>query len=101
MTQNAFGIDWHTVQGPPMAEHGMTLTAHTAILRVRAPYGGFVWRHPRRVTVTHGAATWSVPIVDVTLVAVMILRAMTVAVLLIAAQATMRNKFARRRTNHD
>ncbi|MEZ4581632.1 MAG: hypothetical protein R3A10_08335 [Caldilineaceae bacterium] len=86
MNANEPGVTWSIDDAPAIDVHGMTVVPRARILHVRWPGGGWVWNQPHSVQVTRAGVVSETPIVDVTLVAIVALRAVAV---LAAAAATL------------
>ena len=96
------GVTWSIDDAPAIDVHGMTVVQRARILHVRWPGGGWVWNHPHSVRVTRAGVVSETPIVDVTLVAMVALRAVAVSAVVAAALLMMRGLLPRgRRDSHE
>ncbi len=72
-------VQWRTFSGDQVTIGDVTVTPQSRALTIRWPNGGFVWNRPVAVLVERDGSTERVPIVDVTLVARMVLFALSLA----------------------
>lgn len=60
-------LKWEQVTGEPLMIDDAQLTPQTRVLRVQAPFGGFVWNHPVAVIVERAGKRERMQVPDVTL----------------------------------
>ncbi len=63
-------IKWQAQTGESVEIEGMVITPRSQVLQIRFPLAGFVWQRPTAVTVERDGRTETIPIVDVTRIAV-------------------------------
>ena len=96
------GVTWSIDDAPAIDVHGMTVVPRARILHVRWPGGGWVWNHPHSVRVARAGVVSETPIVDVTFIAMVALRAVAVSAVVAAALLMMRGLLPRgRRDSHE
>lgn len=78
-------ISWETREGPVLQLGDRTVTPVAQALRLRAPFGGFVWSRPVAVVVTEGGDVTRYPIVDVTRVALWAMAGASILTMIIVA----------------
>lgn len=59
-------LRWERTAGESMNIGGYAVTPESQALRVRLPFGGFVWNRPAAILVDDGSGQQRVPVVDVT-----------------------------------
>lgn len=62
-------LSWDKVSGEPLTVRDMRITPQARALRVRFPYGGFVWNRPVSLVVERAEIRDTVTIPDVMLMA--------------------------------
>ncbi len=78
-------LQLQTNSGDPVTIGGTTITPQSQALIVRFPFGGFVWNRPIAVIVDRAGQSQRIPIVNVTLIALLGLIAFSVIINLLAA----------------
>lgn len=83
-------LSWEKVSGEPVMVRDTRITPQARALRVRFPYGGFVWNRPVSLVVERGEVRETVTIPDVMLMAQfgLMLATMVVAILFVRKNRT-------------
>ncbi len=92
--QNVFQLQ--TMSGAPIQAGEMVITPQSQALRIRLPFGGFVWNRPVAVLVARNGEVQRVPIVDTTRLIQLALLGLTLTFALAARVITTRRKESER-----
>jgi len=65
--------EWQTHTSDPVTSGDVTLRTEAQALVIVLPWGGFVWKRPSAVHVTHSGVTQRLPIVDPTRIVLLML----------------------------
>jgi hypothetical protein len=77
-------LEVSTATGPPLQVGAIRLTPQSRVVKVRLPFGGWVWNRPTSVMVEGGDAKKRIPIRDVTPLAQIVMWLLPLAAWLLA-----------------